>query len=155
MPRQPEYDRLLRIGTFKEAASSPDSIVQFLRTADDMLAATAQPIPDSARFILAYEGMFSVVMAVLEHHEVRPGDSGGHRVTAIQRVASDLKLTAAKQSALGRLHDDCMTLGLGESLSRRCAWIRRAPIPSAGDAKARGAGGIHRGFRGALRLDCR
>jgi len=44
-------------------------------------------------------------MAVLEHHEVRPADTSGHRVTAIKRVASDLELTVARQSALGRLHD--------------------------------------------------
>jgi hypothetical protein len=81
------------------------SISQFLRTADEMLAASASPMPDSARFLLAYEGMFSVVMAVLEFHEVRPGDAGGHRATAIQRVAADLQLDAARQSVLARLHD--------------------------------------------------
>lgn len=47
MARPPEYDSLLKIGSFKEAASDKNSIAQFLRTADDM--------------------------AVLEHHEVRPG----------------------------------------------------------------------------------
>jgi len=70
-----------------------------------MLAATKGIMPNSARFLLAYEGMFSVVMAVLESHEVRPGDSGGHRATAIQRVAADLRLDAAQQSVLARLHD--------------------------------------------------
>lgn len=49
--------------------------------------------------------MFSVVMAVLEFHGVRPGDGGGHRATAIARVATDLKLEPARQSALTRLHD--------------------------------------------------
>jgi hypothetical protein len=49
--------------------------------------------------------MFNIVMAVLEFHEVRPGDTGGHRVTAIQRVAADLRLDAGKQSVLARLHD--------------------------------------------------
>jgi hypothetical protein len=49
--------------------------------------------------------MFNVVMAVLEFHEVRPGDAGGHRVTAVKRVAADLNLSVAKQSVLGRLHD--------------------------------------------------
>lgn len=60
---------------------------------------------DSARFLLAYEGVFSVVMAVLEAYEVRLGDGGGHRSTAIARVAADLRLTPAKQSVLIRLHD--------------------------------------------------
>lgn len=105
MPRPPEYDALLKIGSFKQAVSSNDSIAQFLRTADDMVAAAKLPMPDSARFFLAYEGMFSVVMAVLEFYEVRPADTGGHRATAIQRVVADLKLDAPKQSVLSRLHD--------------------------------------------------
>lgn len=96
---------MLKVGSLKEAVSSRDSIAQFLRTADDMLAATRNPMVDSARFLLAYEGMFSVVMAVLEFHEVRPADTGGHRATAIARVAADLRLDAAGQSVLGRLHN--------------------------------------------------
>lgn len=105
MLRPPEYDALLKIGSFKEAVSSKDSLAQFLQTADEMAAAAQSPMPNSARFLLAYEGMFSVVMAVLEFYEVRPGDAGGHRATAIQRVAADLKLDAAKQSVVARLHD--------------------------------------------------
>ena len=105
MPRPPEYDALLKIGSFKEAVSSKDSIKQFLQTADEMTAVAQLSMPNSAKFLLAYEGMFSVVMAVLEFHEVRPGDAGGHRATAIQRVAADLKLDAAKQSVVSRLHD--------------------------------------------------
>ena len=105
MTRPVEYENLLKVGSFKEAAASQDSIAQFMRTAQDMRLGAQSPMPDSARFFLAYEGMFSVVMAVLEFYEVRPGDSGGHRVTAIKRVAADLKLDAAKQSVLGRLHD--------------------------------------------------
>lgn len=105
MPRPAEYDGLLKIGSLKEAVSSKASIAQFLQTADDMLAGLKAPMPETARFSLAYEGMFSVVMAVLEFYEVRPGDTGGHRVTAIKRVAVDLKLDVPKQSVLGRLHD--------------------------------------------------
>jgi len=126
VPRPATYDALLRIGSFKEAVSNPDSIAQFLRTAGDMVAAISAAQPESARFLLAYEGMFNVVMAVLEFYEVRPGDSGGHRVTAIRRVADDLRLDAAKQSALGRLHD----------IRNRVTY--RAPIPpiSKSDAEA-------------------
>lgn len=105
MPRPPEYAGLLKIGSFKEAVSSKDSLAQFMQTAEDMVAAVKAPIADSARFFLAYEGMFSVVMAVLEFYEVRPADTGGHRATAIKRVAVDLKLDVPKQSVLSRLHD--------------------------------------------------
>ena len=62
-------------------------------------------MPDVARFTLAYEGMFNIVMAVLEFHGVRPGDTGGHRQIAIQRAAADVQLEASKFSALLRLHD--------------------------------------------------
>lgn len=105
MPRPLEYDNLLKIGSFKEAVSNKASIAQFLRTADDMVAAAALPMPHSAKFFLAYEGMFSVVMAVLEFYGVRPADTGGHRSTAIRRVAVDLRLDDPSQSVLGRLHD--------------------------------------------------
>lgn len=105
MPRPIEYEGLLKIGSLKEAASSRDSIAQFLRTAGDMVAAAKFPLPHSARFLLAYEGVFNVVMAVLEFYEVRPADTGGHRATAIKRVAVDLRLDVSKQSVLGRLHD--------------------------------------------------
>lgn len=105
MARPAEYDNLLRTGSFKEAVASKDSIAQFLRNADEMLEGAKSRLPDSATFLLSYEGMFNVVMAVLEFHGVRPGDGSGHRTTAIQRVAVDLKLDAARQSALARLHD--------------------------------------------------
>lgn len=105
MARPIEYENLLKAGSFKDAVASAESIGQFLRNADDMLAGAAAPVPDSARFLLAYEGMFNVVMAVLEFHGVRPGEGGGHRTTAIQRVAVDLKLDVGRQSALARLHD--------------------------------------------------
>jgi hypothetical protein len=75
--RPVEYDNLLKVGSFKVAASSREAITQFLRTADDMLAGAQIALPDAAR----------------------------HRVTAIQRVAVDLGLDATRQSVLGRLHD--------------------------------------------------
>lgn len=105
MPRPPEYDGLLKIPSFKEALSNRDSIAQFLRTAGETVAAATIPMPDSARFLLAYEAMLSVVMAVLEFYEMRPADTGGHRTTAIKRVAVDLKLDVPEQSVFSRLHD--------------------------------------------------
>lgn len=95
-----------------------------MRTAQDMLTATAAPMPESARFLLAHEGMFNIVMAVLEFHEVRPGDAGGHRAIAIQRVAADLHLNAAQQSVLARLHD------------MRNRVTCRAPLPPISKAEA-------------------
>lgn len=69
MPRPPECDALIKLGSFKSAITNTGSIRQFLQSAEEMVAATEHPMADSARFLLAYEGMFSVVMAVLEFHD--------------------------------------------------------------------------------------
>ena len=105
MARPVEYDNLVRTGSLKAADSTRESIAQFLETAEQMLAAACLDLPDSPRFALSYEGMFHVVMAVLEHHETRPGDGGSHRAIAIQRVAVDLGLEPSSISVLNRLHD--------------------------------------------------
>ena len=105
MTRPAEYENLLKLGSFKEAASSTESIEQFMRNAQELAAAAKTGLGASPQFLLAYEGMFNVVMAVLEFHEVRPGDASGHRATAIGRVAADLGLAPAKRSVLIRLHD--------------------------------------------------
>ncbi len=105
MTRPPEYETLVGRGSLKAAAADPLSIAQFMRVAQQMQTTVQTPLPDAARFVLAYDGMFNVVMVILEFHETRPGDTAGHRATAIQRVAADLHLAPAKFSALTRLHD--------------------------------------------------
>lgn len=105
MVRPTEYDNLVKTGALKDAISTRESIVQFLATAEELRATAKVLMPDSARFTLCYEGMFNVVMAVLEFYGTRPGDGGNHRTTAIQRVASDLKLDVNALSALTRLHN--------------------------------------------------
>jgi hypothetical protein len=104
MTRPVEYDNLLGNGTFKPAIVSKQSIDQFLQTAQEMAATSKLATGNASSFVLSYDGMFNVVMAVLEHRGVRPGDSAGHRITAIQRVAADLGLDSSKQSVLTRLH---------------------------------------------------
>jgi hypothetical protein len=103
--RPAEYEKLLEIGSFKTALASKASIDQFMQNADELLTTAKGTASSVSKFSLAYDSMFNVVMAVLEFYEVRPGDAGGHRVTAIQRVAADLGLDSTKQSVLGRLHD--------------------------------------------------
>lgn len=124
MARPTEYDNLVKIGQLKDADSSPDSIAQFLKTAQDMLADAQANARASTKFFLAYEGMFNVVMAVLEFYGARPGDGAGHRVTAISRVGADSGLDASEQSTLSRLHD----------LRNRVTY--RKPIPPATKADA-------------------
>jgi hypothetical protein len=103
--RPVEYDNLIRTGSLKDAVSTKESIEQFIRAAEQMSTAAKAEMPEAPRFTLGYEGMFNIVMAVLEFYATRPGDGGSHRATAIQRVAVDLKLDAGYSSTLMRLHD--------------------------------------------------
>lgn len=84
---------------------SEKSIAQFLQAAGELQEDAKSAARSTSKFTLAYEGMFSVVMAVLEFHGVRPGDASGHRATSIGRAAADLGLSSAQQSVLLRLHD--------------------------------------------------
>ncbi len=105
MDRPIEYENLIRTRSFKAAVSDRGSIEQFMRMAEVLQEDASGPLRDATRFVLCYEGMFNVVMAVLEFREVRPGDGAGHRATAIARVAADLQLDAPMQSVLARMHD--------------------------------------------------
>lgn len=105
MTRPVAYNNLIANGSLKPALSNPHSIKQYLKIANDTLsAAKITTISPHAQYILAYEGIFSVVMAVLEHYETRPGEGDGHRIIAIQRVAGDLKVNPDEFAAITRLH---------------------------------------------------
>jgi len=106
MERPIEYDNLVTKGSFKDAVRDPASIKQFMASAEDFAASIKPELPPTPRFTLAYEGMFLVVMAVMEHYGTRPGEGSGHRSTAIGRVAGDLKLDSAMLSTLLRSHDN-------------------------------------------------
>ena len=86
MPRPVEYENLIKTKAFDAIAPTPGAMMGFLRNAADYQA-SAEAL-DPARhlqvFILAYEGYFQVVQAVLEFYEVRTKEAG--RNLAIQRV---------------------------------------------------------------------
>ena len=128
MTRPVAYDNLIANGNLKPAARNPLSIQQYLRVANDTLsAAKITTISPHAQYILAYEGIFSVVMAVLEHYETRPGEGDGHRIIAIQRVAGDLKVDPDEFSAITRLH------------AERNRAVYRSSIPPINKAQAEAA----------------
>lgn len=106
MERPIEYDNLVKNGTFKDAVKDPASIKQFMTSAGEFAASIKDELPPAPRFSLAYEGMFLIVMAVMEHYGARPGDGSGHRATAIGRVAADLELDSTMLSTLLRSHDN-------------------------------------------------
>lgn len=118
LTRSPAYDNLIGKGNLKPSPRIQASIDQFLRVARDLLQdARLAAVSPHGQYLMAYEGIFSVVMAVLEHHESRPGDGEGHRTIAIQRVAADLELDPARFAAVTRLH------------AERNRSIYKAPIP--------------------------
>lgn len=53
MARPIEYENLLKVGSFKEAASSQESIKQFMQNAQELLAATKAGLGASPQFLLA------------------------------------------------------------------------------------------------------
>ncbi len=72
-PRSTEYQNLVTRGILKAAAKNADSIDQYVKTASDPLADARRPSNSShGRYLMAYEGLFSLAMAVLEYHGARP-----------------------------------------------------------------------------------
>lgn len=90
MPRPPEYENLIKVKAFEAVQPTKGAVAGFLRDAAESLevASSVDPKRTKQRFTLAYEGFYSLVLAVLEFHEVRSKDSG--RNLAIQRVALQL-----------------------------------------------------------------
>lgn len=104
MARPKEYEQLIKAGIFKEQSCNPNHLAQFLKNAQDLLQDAESVSSDNSKYILAYDAMFNVVQAVLEFNDVRSGDGPGHRITAIQRVATDLGITGGEFSVLTNLH---------------------------------------------------
>jgi len=125
--RSAEYENLVARGILKAAAKSADSIDQYVKTASDLLVdARRSSNSPHGRYLMAYEGLFSLAMAVLESHGTRPGDSEGHRISALQRFAADLGFTPGQVKTLTDAHN------------LRNARTYRSPIPPITDAEAQG-----------------
>jgi len=104
MPRPPEYDNLIRTRALEEVAQTPGAIEGFLKDAAESLeVATAVDVKrPKQRFILAYEGFYSLVQAVLEFYSVRTKESG--RNLAILRASADLKLDPDEVKLVSTAH---------------------------------------------------
>lgn len=124
MPRPPEYDNLIKSGYFHPVQSTPDYIRQYLQVASGYVA-DAKSVPHPAsKFMLAYEGFYQVVQAVLDFHGVRAADRPGHRIVAIQRVCADLKLSPGQIKLITDAH------------GRRNETVYKAPLPPISQADA-------------------
>uniref|UniRef100_C5CZL2 Uncharacterized protein n=1 Tax=Variovorax paradoxus (strain S110) TaxID=543728 RepID=C5CZL2_VARPS len=78
MMRPSEYDNLIRTRALEEVPQTPGAIEGFLKDAAESLevARTVDVKRPKQRFILAYEGFYSLVQAVLEFYSVRTKESG-------------------------------------------------------------------------------
>lgn len=124
MLRPPEYENLIRTGSFSEVQPTPGAVESFLRHATGYLT-TAETLGvehPMQRFTLAYEGFYQVVQAVLEHYEVRTKDAG--RNLAILRVCADLNLSSDETRKLSDAH------------GRRNGTAYKSPFPPISNAEA-------------------
>ena len=105
MPRQAEYENLIKTKAFEAVAPTPGAILGFLRNAADYKVTAEQidPTRHLQVFTLAYEGYFQVVQAVLEFYEVRTKDAG--RNLAIQRVSSSLGVSPQEFAFITKAHE--------------------------------------------------
>ena len=87
------FDNLVKITSLKAADRDEDEIHQYIAVATDLLRdAKRADISPHARYMLAYDGIHSLAMAVLLHYGTRPGDGPGHRTLALTKFADELQL---------------------------------------------------------------
>lgn len=124
MPRQPKYENLIKTRAFEAVDRTPGAMEGFLKDAADCLevAVSIDVKRAKQRFILAYEGFYALVQAVLELNEVRTKEAG--RNLAIQRVAADLHLTPGEMKLVVDAH------------ARRNDTTYRSPFPPISRAEA-------------------
>ena len=124
MQRSTEYQNLIKTKALEEVAATPGALALYLTNAKNYLA-SAKQIDQALSmqvFTCAYEGYFQLVQAVLEFQQVRAKDAGRNLV--IQRVSSDLKMSAAEFSLVSKAH------------SRRNATTYQSPFPPVSKAEA-------------------
>ena len=125
-----EYQNLIKAHALEEVAPTPGALALYLTNAKNYLDSSKQ-IDQSLSmqvFTCAYEGYFQLVQAVLEFYQVRAKDAGRNLV--IQRVSSDLKMSAAEFSLISKAH------------SRRNATSYQSPFPPVSKAEAEALVGI-------------
>jgi hypothetical protein len=124
MPRPPEYDNLIKYNKLEEVKQTPGAVEGFLKDAAENLDVSRglDVKHPKQRFILAYEGFYSLTQAVLEFYSVRTKDAG--RNLAILRVAADLNLSPEEIKLVSDAH------------GRRNDTTYRSPFPPISRAEA-------------------
>lgn len=122
--RTAEVLNLLKTGTLSEAAQDDAAVAEFLLAATEYLADAQLVQHARTKFIMAYDGYFSLVAAYLAAQHVRTADKPGHRSIAITFVAQQLRLPNAEVRALIGFHN------------RRNDTTYGSPIPPPSQAEA-------------------
>lgn len=124
MQRSTEYQNLIKTHALEEVAPTAGALALYLTNAKNYLDSARQIDQKLSMqvFTCAYEGYFQLVQAVLEFQQVRAKDAGRNLV--IQRVSSDLKMSAAEFSLISKAH------------SRRNATSYQSPFPPVSKAEA-------------------
>jgi hypothetical protein len=118
-PRPPDLQNLLARGYLKEAVFAPGSADAYvLRAVNARRGASLAQLDPHDRFVVAYEGLFSLAVGVLARYALRPGDGEGHRVIALQAVLGVLQLDPREVQRVTRLHE------------LRNSKIYRSPLPA-------------------------
>lgn len=99
------YKNLLKDGTLNIADRDFDEIYQYIEIADQSLkdAKNASMFPHG-RYILAYEGLHSLAIAVLINYGVRPGNGPSHGSIALQKLCDELKLDVGARKSVMDTH---------------------------------------------------
>lgn len=124
MQRSTEYQNLVKTNALEAVAATPGALELYLTNAGNYLDSAKQIDQRLSMqiFTCAYEGYFQLVQAVLEFQQVRVKDAGRNLV--IQRVSSDLKMSAVEFSLISKAH------------SRRNATSYQSPFPPVSKAEA-------------------
>src|SRR3954462_15436450 len=124
MRRPIEYENLIKTRAFEAVVRTEGAAEGFLKDASESLevAGSIDVNRPKQRFILAYEGFYALVHAVLELYEVRTKEAG--RSLAILRVGADLQLDPGAMKLVSDAH------------ARRNDTTYRSPFPPISRAEA-------------------
>ena len=118
-PRPPNLQNLLARGYLKEALfDEATADAYLLRAVNARRSASLPQLDPHDRFVVAYEGLFSLAVGVLARYALRPGDGEGHRMIALQAVLGVLELEPREVQRVTRLHE------------LRNSKIYRSPLPA-------------------------
>lgn len=106
MQRPDAYNNLIKINSLKESDRDEDELQQYINVGTDLLRdAQNAALSPYSRYMLAYDGIHSLAMAVLLHYGTRPGNDKGHRSIAFEKLIDELKIDLGLRKIIKDAHD--------------------------------------------------